>query len=337
MQYKGKQVEKVDIILLNMGGPKTLEEIPNFLKNLFADKDLIQIPFPINAIQPLIAWIISKSRTNYTTEMYRMIGGGSPIYEITKTFGSELEEELRLKNLNADVSIEMRYSYPRARDVVPHLNGDQIVLFSQYPHYADSTSGSSFRELIREYNRSGGKGRILEIKDWSTADFYVNWWVEEIKKKLFELEETGIRLTKKTHVIFTSHGLPQSYIDRGERYTERIDESRNKIIEKLGTLAEKISFHQSYQSRAGPFPWIRPYTDELLEQLAEDRSDAVIMVPLGFVTDHVETLYEIDILYRDLAEELGIDNYHRVAVPNSDQDYVKGAAEFIIKTLEKLQ
>ncbi len=317
------------IVLLNMGGPSTLKDVRPFLYQLFADRDLIDLPVPMKPFQKIFAGLVSYFRSKGTKKMYRQIGGGSPILSLTKKFGANLQSSLSEKGFYADVKVAMRYTEPNAESVVNNLDEtDHVVLFPQYPHYAKSTSGSSIKDFLRNYNnRFPHLKEPTIINEWGMEPFYVNWWVDGIRNEVQKLNENGIN--EDIHVIFTSHGLPMSYIKKGETYEQSIDQSREKIIEKVQDL--EVEFHQAYQSRAGPFPWLQPYTDELIEELSG--SNAVVMVPLGFVTDHVETSYEIDILYGDLASKKGIANFSRVPVPNDDIGYTKAVADFLIPFL----
>ncbi len=333
----GREIEKdtTYIILLNMGGPEQLDDVPQFLYNLFADRKLIQIPFPASLFQNSIARMIAKKRSEGTKQMYSQIGGGSPIYRITRSLADKIEKNLQMTGEKVKVEIVMRYTPPRANEVVEDVieNANRIILFPQYPHYAEATTGSSIEKFltILQQHANGREYQIEIIEDWSLEEFYIDWWVEGVKDSLNELEEEGIELSERVHVIFSAHGLPIRYIKKGEVYQERVENAYKQIVNRLHQYKGKISFHMAYQSRVGPMPWLQPYTDELIEELAEKDAEALIMVPLGFVTDHVETLYEIDILYCDLAKSKGIPRYLRAPVPNDDDNYARKMTSMIVE------
>ncbi|RMG38470.1 MAG: ferrochelatase [Methanobacteriota archaeon] len=325
-----EETGKTVIILLNMGGPSNLDEVQPFLFNLFSDKDLIDLPLFMKPFQKPLAKLIALFRSKGTKEMYRQIGGGSPILSLTKNFAANVEMGLRERGVNAEVKVVMRYTHPRAKEIVKTLQrGDSVVLFPQYPHFANSTTGSSIKDFLQSYFERFPKGKDpIVIGDWGTEPFYINWWISGIREEVSRLHEIGVK--NDIHVIFSSHGLPMRYFKKGETYKDSIDKSRLKIIEGLKDL--DVTFHQAYQSRAGPFPWLQPYTDELIEELAG--SKAVVMVPLGFVTDHVETSYEIDILYGNLAKQQNIDHFRRIPVPNDNPSYSEEAANFLAHLIQ---
>ena len=230
----------------------------------------------------------------------------------------------------------MRYSAPRAKDTITLLEEaevDELVLFTQYPHYAKSTTGSSYYDFIKNLEDSSLADSVsIKIMDWGDENEYINWWVKGINDLIDEYDLTP---SKDLHVVFTCHGLPMKYIKKGEIYPERIESAYNKVKKALGETAENSSIHLAYQSRAGPLPWLQPYTDDKLKEIGELQPKAVIMVPLGFVSNNVETLYEIDILYKDLATSLGITNYYRVDTPDADPDYAQSISNFLQRKIKE--
>ncbi len=339
MSGLGSSKKKTLILFLNMGGPETLEDIPKFLQNIFEDKDMIQLPFPMNLFQKQFGKMVSIFRSKGTRHMYGQIGNGSPILLITESLANKVKSNLVESGLDVDTQVVMRYTYPRVEELKSQItNGyDHILLFSQYPHYASATTGSSFNDFYRflETQENTSHLTITEIDDWTTQGFYIDWWSDEIKNKLTQFQKDGMVMDKNVHVVFSAHGLPQKYVDRGEQYPRRIEEAKQLIIDGLGEYKNQISFHLSYQSKVGPLPWLRPYTDKTVEEISKTSPSTIIMVPLGFVSDHVETLYEIDILYGDLAKKYGVRNYVRVSVPNDDDDYANKVAQFLQGYLEE--
>lgn len=315
---KSDKFVDTSIVLLNMGGPKSQDEIRPFLYNLFADPELIRLPTLMKPLQKPLAWLIAKMRTQKTAKMYEQIGGGSPIVSITESLAEKLETELAAKS-----TVAMRYNNPRAQDALQKIRNKQhIILFSQYPHYAESTSESSIRDFHRQLALLNDyKPKITEIKEWGTEPEYIDWWVKGLQKALAKVADNS-----NVHVIFSAHGLPERYIKQGEKYPERLKASMNRIISHIDL---PLKHYLAFQSKNGPLPWTQPYTNELLLEIAKIEPSAVIIVPLGFVTDHVETLYEIDILFKQLALTAGIPQFIRVDVPNADDEYAKSIAQML--------
>lgn len=329
VQSEGQESRRLGLILLNMGGPKDLDAVEPFLYNLFADPEIIVLPRLLRPFQKPLAWLISKFRTPSTSDMYQQIGNGSPILQITNQLGSEMEQYFSNGFDYIYSSSLMRYTPPRANEVIKKLQEEDIntiILFSQYPHYAESTSGSSFNEFYQELEKVDYNPKIIEVKEWGTEPEYLNWWKRGI---INTFEKNDIPLNENTHLIFSAHGLPMRYVNAGEEYPNRILEAAELIMDKLGDIPKQISTHVSFQSQAGPIEWTKPYTDELIDEIAEENGEYIVIVPLGFVSNHVETLYEIDILYKDQAEDLGITNYYSIDVPDADPKYAKEISEMV--------
>lgn len=328
--------KKFGIVFFNMGGPKDLESVRPFLYNLFSDNEIINLPWFISPFQKPLAWLIAKFRSKSTQEMYKKMGGRSYTNDITQELADEVNKELLRKGIDSASVIAMRYAPPRVEDAINQLEQediDTLVLFTQYPHYAKSTTGSSYNDFNRylEDSSLSGKTKIV-IDDWGTEAAYIDWWVNAITRVINKLESP---VDENIHIVFTAHGLPLKYIKAGEKYPERIEQARDDIIQKLGDIGKNAQFHLAYQSKAGPFPWTQPYTHDKLEEISKTNPRTVIMVPLGFVSNNVETLYEIDILYSELAQELGIKDYRRVQVPDQDSEYVKNIADMLQKYIEE--
>lgn len=326
---------KYAIILLNMGGPQNLGEIKSFLQELFSDTNLIQLPFFLKPFQAFIAKIIANFRYKATQKMYQQIGGGSPIVGITNKFATNIAGEF---DMTVVVKPVMRYSQPRSYQVIcqlEELGVENITLFSQYPYNSSATTGSSVKDFMKYFNQSKLKDncKISVLDNWGLEQVYTNWWVNGVVKELKKLKELGIELDEKIQVVFTAHGLPKSYIERGDKYKDEVEASMGIIVDEIIKKGYSPTFHLSYQSKVGPVEWIRPYTCDIIKQVA-DQAVAMIMVPLGFVSNHVETLYEIDILYKNTATDLGISKFVRVEVPGENKIYSRGIAKMLKKSME---
>jgi ferrochelatase len=331
----------IGVILLNLGGPDSLQAVKPFLYNLFSDRQIIRLGPPF--MQKPLAWLISTIRSKKTEKMYSQIGGKSPIFDITKAQAKALEEALN-KGSNPPlppfskggqggitnpsqsfkVYIGMRYWRPFAEDVVAEIFRDgirKLVGLSLYPHYSVTTSGSSlsqFREVSSRYHME-----ILTVGSWHNHPLYIEALVDVIKKGI----ESFDRLSSNVHVLFSAHSLPQKIIDQGDPYVDQTLETIREIEKQL-----PIRWHLSYQSKSGPVKWLEPSTDDKLEELARDGIKNVLVVPISFVSDHIETLYEIDILYKNLAGKLNI-NLKRTEALNTHPKFIGALHDIVEKSL----
>jgi ferrochelatase len=280
---------KTGVILLNLGGPDSPEAIRPFLYNLFSDREIIKLGLPF--MQKPLACLISRLRAGKTRKTYGLIGGGSPILEITNAQASALEEALK-RHGDFGVYVAMRYWHPFTEDAVVRADRDgvkRLIALSLYPQYSRATTGSSearLWEIVRNYDM-----QYETVSEWYDHPLYIEAMVGAIKKELRD----------ETHVLFSAHSLPVSFIEGGDPYVDQ-------IMGTIGAITEKIDIKWSlgYQSRSGPVKWLEPSTDEALKRLAAEGVTDVLIVPISFVSDHVETLYEIDILYREFGEGLGL-------------------------------
>jgi len=315
----------IGVILLNLGGPDSLQAVKPFLYNLFSDRQIIRLGPPF--MQKPLAWLISTIRSKKTEKMYSQIGGKSPIFDITKAQAKALEEALN-KGSNRSISfrvyIGMRYWRPFAEDVVAEIFRDgirKLVGLSLYPHYSVTTSGSSlsqFREVSSRYDME-----ILTVGSWHNHPLYIEALIDVIKKGI----ESFDRLSSNVHVLFSAHSLPQKIIDQGDPYVDQTLETIREIEKQL-----PIRWHLSYQSKSGPVKWLEPSTDDKLEELARDGIKNVLVVPISFVSDHIETLYEIDILYKNLAGKLNI-NLKRTEALNTHPKFIGALQDIVEKSL----
>lgn len=288
------------VVLLNLGGPDSLQAVRPFLYNLFSDRQIIRLG-PAFMQKPL-AWLISTLRSKKTENMYRQIGGKSPILDITRAQAKELEKALNAQphpTHSFKVYIAMRYWHPFTQDVMASIARDgvtRIVGLSLYPQYSLTTTGSSlfeFREVSSRYNM-----QIVTVDSWHTHPLYIEALVDVIKKGLMSFHPSS---WDDVHLLFSAHSLPQKIIAQGDPYVNQTLETIREIEKIL-----PVKWHLAYQSKSGPVKWLEPSTDAMLEELARDGVRNVLIVPISFVSDHIETLYEIDILFADLAKKLNI-------------------------------
>ncbi|MGD8782126.1 MAG: ferrochelatase [Ignavibacteria bacterium] len=293
-------MSKYAVVILNLGGPDSLKAVQPFLYNLFSDPDIFKIPFG----QKFFARVISKRRAPVVESEYEMIGGKSPISYWTEHQRKNLEIELRKEIENIDVITAMRYWYPLIKDVAAefkHDEYDKIILLPLYPHYSISTTGSSFNEWKRYYN--GEESKIIYINDYFKDDKYIEAVNDRINESISRLPE-GFK--ENLQLVFSAHGTPVSMVKKGDPYSIQIKETVDAIM-KLRNY--DYAHHLCYQSKVGPVKWLEPSTEDTIEKLAKENKKSMLVIPISFVSDHVETSYELDIEYREVAQKCNVKNY----------------------------
>lgn len=305
--------EPVGVMLLNLGGPETLAEVEPFLINLFSDREIIRLsPFPF--LQKFIARRIAAKRAPKSREAYGLIGGGSPLTRITGEQGRALEEALTADNRFV-VRMAMRYWQPGAEAALAKFSQAgirRIVALTLYPHYSRATTGSSLAALHRAVAASGQGFELAEIREWPEQPEYVACLAQSIREGMAGFGGEPVQL------VYSAHSLPVSFIREGDPYLDQIKRTI-AAVEKSTGIAGRLCF----QSRSGPVEWLAPSTPEMLEQLAGEGVKNVLAVPISFVSDHVETLYELDIQYRELAGSLGL-RLERTASLNTNPEFIRG-------------
>ncbi len=295
----------VSVILLNLGGPDSLKTVRPFLFNLFSDKAIIDLPFFIR--YPL-AFLISSLRANKAKMIYSKMGGKSPLLHFTKAQANALSDALKNDRVNFSVHIAMRYFYPRASDVIKELKDakpDLILLLPLYPQFSTTTTQSSFDEIkcLLQKTPAFQNIKIKEVKEYSDHPLFVKAHTELIKKAL-----SNIKDKESVVILFSAHGIPLDCVTKkGDPYPLQIQKSVDSIMENF----KGIPFSLCYQSKVGPKKWLGPYTDDEIIKYAKCNKTLVV-VPIAFVSDHSETLVELDMDYKDLAFENGAMDYIRV-------------------------
>ncbi len=327
-------MNRVGVLLMNLGGPERIQDVRAFLYNLFVDPEIIRLPIPW--LQKPMAWLISTLRSEKSQQAYLSIGGGSPLRRITEQQARELQSELRQRGIDATSYVAMRYWHPFTESAVSDLKADginQVVVLPLYPHFSLSTSGSSFRELqrLRQSDPDFRQLPIRCIRSWYNHPGYV--------LAMAELIADQVRLCdvpKDAHVFFSAHGVPRSYVEEaGDPYQKEIETGSALIMAQLKELlGHGNPFTLAYQSRVGPEEWIKPYTDEILQELGNASTRDLVLVPISFVSEHIETLQEMDIEYRDLAISSGVVNFRRVRALDTYPTFINGLADLVISSLE---
>ncbi|MCL4457427.1 MAG: ferrochelatase [Nitrospirae bacterium] len=299
-----------------MGGPDSLDAVKPFLQNLFSDRDIIRLG--PSFLQKTIASIIINKRLKSVMEAYSLIGGKSPLTDITAAQAKALEKLLP----HVKVYVGMRYWHPFIESAVDHAlkdGADRILGLSLYPHYSIATTGSSikkFEEIIKKYHVDH-----FCVTSWFNHPLYINALVEKIQHGLRAFD-------KKPVVLFSAHSLPKKFIDKGDPYVNEINGTIQAITKKLD-----IEWRLSYQSKTGPVKWLEPTTEHMLHELADEGVKDLLVVPISFVSDHIETLYEIDMLYKDIAQDLGI-NLKRVESLNTSPKFIEALKDIVITNVK---
>ena len=320
---------RVGVLLLNLGGPDKIEDVRPFLYNLFSDPEIIRLPVKI--LQKPLAWLISTLRAKKSQANYLEIGGGSPLRQITEAQAEALEGKLRELGQDAKIYIGMRYWHPFTEEAIAKIKQDgieELVILPLYPQFSISTSGSSFRVLeeMWETDTTLQNIKYTLIPSWYNDPQYLRAMADLIAQELDKCKHP-----EATQVFFSAHGVPVSYVEEaGDPYQKEIEECTRLIMETLGRSNQ---YTLAYQSRVGPVEWLQPYTEDALEELAAQGIKDLVVVPISFVSEHIETLQEIDMEYREIAQEAGIKNFHRVPALNIHPGFINSLAELVIESL----
>ena len=315
--------DKTALLLLQMGGPDSIAAVEPFLLNLFTDRDIIKIGPAF--LQPFIARRIVKKRAPKVEGYYRQIGGGSPIRELTEAQGSGVQ---KLLGSRYRPFVAMRYSRPSTLEALAAIRREgitRVVALSLYPHYSRATTGSSLNELRRVLKESGVKFELTVIDRFYNHPLYIEALAEKVQKGVASFPDVG-----DVEIVFSAHSLPQSFIDEGDPYLSHIQETVRLVMERIGEASHQLCF----QSKAGPVKWLEPSTEEMIRRLAGAGRRNMLMVPLSFVSDHIETLYEVDIQYAEEAKALGVERFVRSESLNSSPLFLQCLAE-LVRGVEK--
>jgi len=283
------------VVLLNMGGPEKLDDVRPFLYNLFSDREIIRLGPKL--LQKPIAWMIASRRAPKSRSIYETIGGRSPLADITTSQGLALQEALQ-KHGDFRVTFAMRYWHPSAVHALSLLKEQavtEVIALTLYPHFSRATTGSSLTALRQANDHFHSFFTIREISAWPDQPLYVDCLTENIRKGLQQFEG------KPVEIVYSAHSLPVSFIQEGDPYVEHLKKTITAIEKKI-----RATGRLCYQSRSGPVEWLSPSTPETLNTLAQRGCKNILMVPISFVSDHVETLYEINMLYREQAKKMGM-------------------------------
>ncbi len=317
------------VILAQLGGPETLDDVQPFLFNFFVDLIPDNIPVPGFLVKPT-AWLISRWRAPHSRALYASIGGGSPLRAQSEAQAQALRDELRRRGRGLPVFLAMRNWRPYSEEALAQARSGgatTLVFLPLYPQYSYSTTRSSLNELKRAMRAMRYAPELRVVEDYCEDPLYLD--------ALVALTRTHLRSfgtpAKDVHLIFSAHGLPLRYIERGDPYLEQV---RRTVAAATARLEHPGPVHLSFQSRLGPAKWLAPATEQLIEELARKGARAVCIVPVAFVSEHVETLNEIDIQYAAVAARAGIAEFRRVCAVKCHPSYIKCLANQAERALE---
>jgi len=313
------------VVLFNLGGPDSLEAIKPFLFNLFSDHDIFKIPVG----QKFFAKIMAGFRAPAVRKKYKRIGGKSPINDWTQLQRSMLQQELQKVVPGINVYTAMRYWHPTIGDIAEKVSEkafDKIALLPLYPHYSITTTGSSFNEWRRVYK--GEIGKLRYVYDYFDNRRYIHALNERIDETILRFPEN---VRDDIQLLFSAHGLPESIAKQGDPYPKQIDKTIACVMKARNFSHE---YHLCFQSKVGPAKWLKPSTDEMIRGLAEKRKKQLLVIPISFVSDHIETLFELDIEYRMIADEVNIENYIVMKGLNDSKTFIGALKELSVQALK---
>jgi protoporphyrin/coproporphyrin ferrochelatase len=313
---------KLGVVLFQLGGPDSPDAIEPFLYNLFSDPDIIDFPFARIARQPL-ARLIASRRARHVAEHYARIGGRSPLLEHTLRQAAALEQALR-PEFDARVAVAMRYWRPFTEEAVCRMEAhapEEIVLLPLYPQYSRTTTGSSLNEWARCFRPGAWNPRVHAIRDFHSDEGYLGSVVDAVDRALAAFSDPA-----DVDVVFSAHSVPVAVVDGGDPYRHQI-EATVELVWRLGRWRGRR--HLCYQSKVGASKWLRPSMHETIRRLAAEGRRRVLVVPISFVSDHVETLHEIDIEHREQALSLGMQDYRMVPGLNDSPAFIHALAGLV--------
>lgn len=318
--------KKVAVVLCNLGGPDKLSSVKPFLFNLFNDKAIIGLPL---VFRYLLAKIISSRREKTAQEIYSYIGGKSPILEETQAQADLLEKQLNDKSEGDSYKafIAMRYWHPFSSEAVSQVKeygADEVIILPLYPQFSTTTSESSIEEWNLQAKNLDLDVPTKVIGCYPNHNLFIKSHVDLLKEAI-----SKVKKGEPYRVLFSAHGLPEKIIEKGDPYQYQVELTSNKVVEELGI--KDLDWVVCYQSKVGPLEWIKPSTEDEIERAGVDNKTLIIL-PIAFVSEHSETLVELDIEYKELAEEKAVPGYIRVPTLSVHPDFISSLAEICINS-----
>jgi len=321
---------KIGVLLFNLGGPETLRDVRPFLYNLFSDPEIIRIRN--GAFRRLLAWWIATVRHRKSENLYRQIGGGSPLRRITEDQAAALERRLQSDGMKARVYVGMRCWNPGIDEAAERIASDgieKLLLLPLFPQYSVTTTGSCLKYFhsLRE-KRFYGKGiGVSAVESWYDDPLYLESVAETVREAAarFSLEPGS-----PVHLLYSAHSIPERYVREGDPFLEQTRTTVDLINARLDNAYPSTL---AFQSKVGPVKWLEPSTKDVLEGMGSKGIRKVLVVPISFVSDHIETLQEIDIAYRDVALRSGIVEFHRADSLNLRPKFIDALANLVSRSI----
>ena len=317
---------RIAVVLFNLGGPDCLEAVQPFLFNLFNDPAILRAPMPVRW---MLATLISNRRAPVAREIYKRIGGRSPLLEMTREQGAALEAALSdLGELR--VFIAMRYWHPMSEEAVlevRNFGADEVVLLPLYPQFSMTTTGSSLAAWRRMARRARLDATTRAVCCYPAEPGFVAAYAKLVQRGLDEATAAG-----RPRVLFSAHGLPKRLVARGDPYVWQVEQTAAAVARAVVAERGNVDWQVCYQSRVGPLEWVGPSTEDELRR-AGSEGVPVVVAPIAFVSEHSETLVELDMEYRKLAAEAGVPAYVRVPTPGTDPVFIGGLAGLVRRAL----
>lgn len=320
---------KTALLVLNFGGPQQEREVESFLYELFSDKDVIPMPFGRWGSETFADWLAPR-RAPTTIAQYERIGGGSPLVPMTFRQADALGARLAEEGLELPIFVGMRYTRPTIKDALVgalEAGAGRIVALALYPHFSIATTGSAYNELARRMAALGADVPLHCVPAFFDDPDYVGAVADTVRRALAEVPPGA-----PPHLLFTAHGLPVSFIRKGDPYLDHIQATVRAVLQALHWRG---SHSLAFQSRVGPAKWLAPSVEEELGRLADGPARSIVTVPVSFVGDHIETLYEIDVEYRELAHELGFPYFGRAAALDTHYRFVQALANQVLRAVSE--
>lgn len=330
VRYSSSQSEpkpKTGIMMLNLGGPEKQEHVHDFLLRLFQDKDLIPLP-----IQNHLAPLIAKRRTPGIQAQYAKIGGGSPLKRWTELQGRgmvDILDKVSPESAPHKFYMGFRYAHPLTEDTIQQMARDGVkhaIAFTQFPQYSCSSTGSSLNAISRYYKNKRPQDNMTwsVIDRWPTHTGLINAIVQNIKNEILKFPKED---QKDVVILFSAHSLPLRVVNRGDPYPAEVAASVQSVMEALG---HSHAYRLVWQSKVGPLPWLSPHTDQAIKGLVERGRKNILLVPIAFTSDHIETLFELDLeCIKELGAEIGAKNIRRAASLNDNPIFIQALADIV--------
>ncbi len=331
-----KNKEKVAVVLFNLGGPDSKNAIQPFLMNFFMDKNIIRIPIPFRCM--LAAFIAKRRSKREAGESYGELGDKSPLLENTNAQSKALQKLLKKDSRGTKEGVEfktfvcMRYWHPMSPQVVREVRdwgADRIVILPLYPQFSTTTTWSSLQQWNKAMYQAGMDLPTSMVCCYHENAGFVKASAENIKVEYERAIQDGYEAPR---ILFSAHGLPESVIKDGDPYQWQCEQTTEAIVKELDV--KDLDYQNCYQSRVGPKKWIGPSTEEALQKAADDKK-AVVIYPHAFTQEHVETLVELDIEYKEEAEEMGLHGYYRAQTVGTHEAFIAGLSDLVFEHLKR--